>query len=199
MFELEDKLCFINVEMNYLKELHNVCPEVYYRENDYENKLFMGILVSKENRKYVIPLSSAKEKHKSWRDVDKDRYLVFEYAKEENMKRNDVWMSLDESVADKGDNNVKHILAAMDIKKMMPIKEDIYSMVDFNTNDSDDEKMIRYKDLLNKEYAFCIKIIEGVIEKANKIYDKQIRTEKVQKFCCDFKKLEQVCDTYIID
>lgn len=51
MFELEDKLCFINVEMNYLKELHNVCPEVYYRENDYENKLFMGILVSKENRK----------------------------------------------------------------------------------------------------------------------------------------------------
>lgn len=95
MFELEDKLCFINVEMNYLKELHNVCPVVYYRENDYENKLFMGILVSKENRKYVIPLSSAKEKHKSWRDVDKDRYLVFEYAKEENMKRNDVWMSLD--------------------------------------------------------------------------------------------------------
>lgn len=87
MFELEDKLCFINIEMKYLKKLHNVCQEVYYRENDYENKLFMGILVSKENRKYVIPLSSAKGKHKGWKDVDKDRYLVFEYVKEENMKR----------------------------------------------------------------------------------------------------------------
>ncbi|MBE5982106.1 MAG: hypothetical protein E7248_02235 [Paenibacillaceae bacterium] len=58
---------------------------------------------------------------------------------------------------------------------------------------------IPFSVLLNKEYAFCIKIIEGVIEKAYKIYDKQIRTGKVQKFSCDFKRLEQVCDTYIID
>lgn len=115
------------------------------------------------------------------------------------MKRNDIWIPLDESVADKGDNNVKHILAAMDIKKMMPIKEDIYSVVDFNTNDSDDEKMIRYKDLLNKEYAFCIKIIDNVIEKVNKLYDKQMNTGKVQKFCSDFIKLEQVCDAYELD
>lgn len=115
------------------------------------------------------------------------------------MKRNDIWIPLDESVADKGGNNVKHILAAMDIKKMMPIKEDIYSVVDFNTNDFDDEKMIRYKDLLNKEYAFCIEIIDNVIEKAKKLYDKQVNIGKVQKFCCDFKKPEQVCDAYELD
>ena len=32
------------------------------------------------------------------------------------------------------------------------------------------------------------------IEKANKLYDKQMRTGKVAKFCCDFKALEEVAD-----
>ena len=46
----------------------------------------------------------------------------------------------------------------------------------------------------NKEYRFCLKIITDVLEKANKLYDKQMRTGKVAKFCCDFKALEEVAD-----
>lgn len=45
-----------------------------------------------------------------------------------------------------------------------------------------------------KEYRFCLKIITDVLEKANKLYDKQMRTGKVAKFCCDFKALEEVAD-----
>ena len=41
------------------------------------------------------------------------------------------------------------------------------------------------KDLLNKEYRFCLKIITDVLEKANKLYDKQMRTGKA---------LEEVAD-----
>jgi protein AbiQ len=44
-----------------------------------------------------------------------------------------------------------------------------------------------------------LKIINEVIEKASKIYDKQMSTNKVAKFCCDFKVLEAVCDTYMED
>ena len=51
-----------------------------------------------------------------------------------------------------------------------------------------------YKDLLNKEYSFCLKVIDEVIGKANKLYDKQMATGKVVKFCCDFKALEEVAD-----
>ena len=58
------------------------------------------------------------------------------------------------------------------------------------------EDTIKYKDLLNKEYSFCLKIIDEIIEKANKIYEKQMRTQKVSKFCCDFRALEKVCDIY---
>lgn len=122
MFILEGKLTFINIEQSYLKKLHDACSEVYYKPSGYENKPYIGILINKNDRKYVIPLSSAKEKHKTWKNVKK------------------------------------------------------------------------YKDLLNKEYSFCLKEIDEVIGRANKLYDKQMATGKVVKFCCDFKALEEVAD-----
>lgn len=122
MFILEGKLTFINIEQSYLKKLHDACSEVYYKPSGYENKPYIGILINKKDRKYVIPLSSAKEKHKTWKNVKK------------------------------------------------------------------------YKDLLNKEYSFCLKVIDEVIGRANKLYDKQMATGKVVKFCCDFKALEEVAD-----
>ena len=122
MFILEGKLTIINIEQSYLKKLHDACSEVYYKPSGYENKPYIGILINKNDRKYVIPLSSAKEKHKTWKNVKK------------------------------------------------------------------------YKDLLNKEYSFCLKVIDEVIGRANKLYDKQMATGKVVKFCCDFKALEEVAD-----
>ena len=122
MFILEGKLTFINIEQSYLKKLHDACSEVYYKPSGYENKPYIGILINKNDRKYVIPLSSAKEKHKTWKNVKK------------------------------------------------------------------------YKDLLNKESSFCLKVIDEVIGRANKLYDKQMATGKVVKFCCDFKALEEVAD-----
>ena len=122
MFILEGKLTFINIEQSYLKKLHDACSEVYYKPSGYENKPYIGILINKNDRKYVIPLSSAKEKHKTWKNVKK------------------------------------------------------------------------YKDLLNKEYSFCLKVIDEVIGRAKKLYDKQMATGKVVKFCCDFKALEEVAD-----
>ena len=122
MFTLEGKLTFINIDQSYIKKLHDACSEVYYKPSGYENKPYIGILINKNDRKYVIPLSSAKEKHKTWKNVKK------------------------------------------------------------------------YKDLLNKEYSFCLKVIDEVIGRANKLYDKQMATGKVVKFCCDFKALEEVAD-----
>ncbi len=69
MFILKDNLKFINVSTNYLKAMHNACPEVFYSTNGYENKPHIGILISENNLEYVIPLSSAKSKHKSWKNV----------------------------------------------------------------------------------------------------------------------------------
>lgn len=44
-----------------------------------------------------------------------------------------------------------------------------------------------------------MKIVEDLIKKANRLYDSQMTTGRVKKFCCNFKILEQVCDTYEIE
>lgn len=188
MFTLDGKLTFINIDQKYLKKLHDACSEVYYKANGYENKPYIGILINKNDRKYVIPLSSAKEKHKTWKNADKECYLIYEMVKKSCMGRGDIWVPADQE-------NVKHILSVMDIKKMIPIVDGVYSRVNLNHEQGDTDDVKKYKDLLNKEYVFCLKIIDEVIGKANKLYDKQMKTGKIAKFCCDFKALENAADT----
>ena len=185
MFVLDGKLTFINIKQSYLEELHNACSEVYYKSNGYENKPYIGILINNNGKKYVIPLSSAKTKHKTWKNINKECYLIYERAKKSGMGQNDIWIDLD-------NDNVKHILSVMDIKKMIPVVEGVYTRLNINYDENDSDDMKKYKDLLTKEYTFCLKIIDDVILKANKIYDKQMEGKKVDKFCCDFKILEEI-------
>ena len=74
VFSLKDKLTFININQDYLKYLHDCCPEVYYKPIGYDNKPYLGILINKDETQYVIPLSSAKEKHKNWKNIESDRF-----------------------------------------------------------------------------------------------------------------------------
>ena len=76
MFQLEGNLKFVNVDMDYLKHLHNACSEVFYKPNDYDNKPYLGVLMTNNDKKYVLPLTSAKEKHKTWKDTYPDRCLL---------------------------------------------------------------------------------------------------------------------------
>ena len=104
------------------------------------------------------------------------------------MGESDIWVATEE-------DRVKHILSVMDIKKMIPVVDGVFNKVNINPDESDTEDIKKYKDLLNKEYSFCLKIINEVIGKANKLYDKQMKTGKVVKFCCDFKVLEKIADS----
>lgn len=192
MFKLEGNVKFINIDSNYIKKLNLACSEVYYKSAGYDNKPYIGILINEVNRSYVIPFSSAKEKHKSWKNVNQECYLVYEYALKSKMGEEDIWV-------DATGNMVKHIMSIIDIKKMIPIKSGVYKEVNMNKEDSDTPEVAKYKDLINKEYSFCLKIVEDLIKKANRLYDSQMTTGRVKKFCCNFKILEQVCDTYEIE
>lgn len=186
MFCLKDKLIFININQDYLKYLHENCSEVYYKPINYENKPYLGILISKDNNQYVIPLSSAKEKHKSWKNIETDRFLIYENSDKSLLSKNAVYK-------ENPDGSVKHILSVIDLKKMIPIKEGLYTKVDLTTNNNDSTEIINYKNLMNKEYSFCLKILTSLIKKANKLYTKQLSTGKVVKYCCNFKLLEEKC------
>ncbi|MEY8369593.1 type III toxin-antitoxin system ToxN/AbiQ family toxin [Anaerovoracaceae bacterium 42-11] len=189
MFTLDNHMIFIQINQTYLKALHNACSEVFYKPNMYDNKPYIGILVNNNNRKYVIPLSSAKEKHKSWKNVSSDRYLIYEFVQQSAMRKNDIWVP-------NLHGDAKHILSAIDLKKMIPVADGTYSLVNINKEPNDTAAEKSYKDLLTKEYKFCNSIIQDIIIKASKIYDKQMKTSKVTKFCCDFKALESVADSW---
>ena len=192
MFSLKKNLKFITIDQNYLKTLHDSCREVYYKPTGYEKKPYIGILIEEKGVEYVIPLSSAKEKHKSWKNVDTDRFLIFENCKTAETGTKDIYVK-------NKDGTFKHILSVIDLKKMIPIKSGLYSEVDLNPSKKDSVQEIKYKVLLNIEYTFCLKIIDSVIQKASKLYEKQISTGKVIKFCCDFKLLEEKCREYTVD
>ena len=189
MFKLKDKLKFINISQDYLKYLHDHCSEVYYKQFNYDNKPYLGILINNENNQYVIPLSSAKEKHKLWKNTDTNRFLVYENCDKSSLSKNAIYK-------ENPDGSIKHILSAIDLKKMIPVKEGIYSIVDLVAKQNDTTEERNYKNLLNKEFSFCLKILPSIIQKTNKLYNKQIETGKIIKFCCDFKLIEEKCDQY---
>ena len=121
--------------------------------------------------------------------MDVDRFLIFENCDKPEYGSRDIYVK-------NPDGSFKHILSVMDLKKMIPIKQGLYTEVNLNptANDTDSDK--KYKVLLNIEYTFCIKIMNSIIQKASKLYDKQISTGKIVKFCCDFKLLEEKCKEY---
>lgn len=187
----DNKIVFITIDQNYLCALYNACNEVFYRTYGYDKKPYVGVLVTVNGSKYAIPLTSAKEKHKTWKNYDNGRMVVFENVNQSAMGANDIW-KLNQ------DGTAKHILSVLNIAKMIPLKEGLYSIVNVNPDPNDTIEESKYKNLLNKELQFCISNKEKIIRESDKIYTKQISSGKVYFSYCDFKKLEETRDNYTI-
>lgn len=174
-----------NIDVGYLRYLHdNIDTEVYYASQKYESKPFLGIVVGIGAHKYFIPFTSCKPKHLKWRNVSPDHYLVYETVAKDRLPSNAFYKPM-------SDGMVKHILAVLDLKKMIPVPVGVYAKVDFSAvADS------KYKDLLEKEYRFCQGIQDGILERVHKIYDEQMSTKTVHRFYCNFAALEKGCDEY---
>ena len=184
--KLEDKLVFVNVNTEYIKALHEADSEVQYSKIGYDEKPFLGILVAQSETKYVIPLTSAKKKHLKWKDRYADgRFLITGRERRKTLPNNAIYKEIGE------DEFVQRIYAATDVKKMIPVKEGLYEIVDLNYKENDNADVRNYKILQNKEYRACVKIMGHVARKASSIYEKQQRTGKPQKYACSFAKLEK--------
>lgn len=174
------------VDVSYVKELHNADSEVFYSKTNYDNKPYVGIIVFESGYNYFIPLTSAKPKHKAWKNVSDHNFLVYEFVDYSKVNSNSIF------VRTKGSNDVKHIISVLEIHKMIPVPNGLFSEIDIdNTPDP------AYKDLLNKEYYFLKSHYQTIQKKAEAIYSFQIDTGKVFPFYCDFKKLEAVCDSHL--
>ena len=195
MFSVEGNLQLLNVDIDYVQELYRADNEVQFNASNYERKKYLGLLICNGETKYVIPLSSAKLKYKNLDNYGQAHILINEESDREDMHKNDVWI---DKVDGKGNptGKVKHILSIILFKKMIPVKDGVYSIVDFRLSDDDTDEERNYKNLLNKEYGFCVANTDKIVSRANKVYDKQMKTGFVEYKCCNFALLESVMKSY---
>lgn len=200
------KVQFVYIDIDYLKAMNEADSEIFYDENnkEYKFKPHLGMLINQEDREYVIPLTSAKEKHKKWADVSGEWYRIYEIIDITTtpVRKNDIIVDIKnqdllKNIPLKTRKNYKQrILSVLDIRKMFPVKKGVYTKIKFEISSrasiADNQRMA----LMLKEYNFICNIKEKIEEKAEKIYVKQQKKNKILKYHCNYKKLEQASDEY---
>lgn len=146
----------------------------------------MGILVDIENTKYFIPLTSAKEKHKKQRMRSRDYLMIYDLVDKNSNEENAIYRD-HPNLLDKK----YHILAVLDIRKMIPVAEGAYKKIEFKTLE------LNYQFLFYKEHEFCKSKQDKIISNASKIYSKTIeKGNALSKFHCDYIALEKALQNY---
>lgn len=200
------KVQFVYIDIDYLKAINEADSEIFYDENnkEYKFKPHLGMLINQEDREYVIPLTSAKEKHKKWADVSGEWYRIYEIIDITTtpVRKNDIIVDIKNQDLLKNipletrKNYKQRILSVLDIRKMFPVKKGVYTKIKFEISSrasiADNQRMA----LMLKEYNFICNIKEKIEEKAEKIYVKQQKKNKILKYHCNYKKLEQASDEY---
>ena len=200
------KVQFVYIDIDYLKAMNEADSEIFYDENnkEYKFKPHLGMLINQEDREYVIPLTSAKEKHKKWADVSGEWYRIYEIIDITTtpVRKNDIIVDIKNQDLLKNipletrKNYKQRILSVLDIRKMFPVKKGVYNKIKFEISSrasiADNQRMA----LMLKEYNFICNIKEKIEEKAEKIYVKQQKKNKILKYHCNYKKLEQASDEY---
>lgn len=112
-----NELGIYNINVNYLKYLHdNIDSEVYYAPDKYDKKPFLGIIIGIESYSYFLPFSSSKQRHLKWKNVAPEHFLIYEIVNKNTLAKKAVYKPYK-------DDLVLHILAALDIKKMIPVPD----------------------------------------------------------------------------
>ena len=68
-------LYLIRVRQDYIEYLKKFDSNVQDNLNERKNKPFLGVLLEREEQKYFVPLSSPKEKHQKFMELEKEGRL----------------------------------------------------------------------------------------------------------------------------
>ena len=147
-------------------------------------------MITINGHNYAIPLSSAKEKHKGFKNYHNGILVVYETVNPNVLSKKDIWKM-------NNDGTAKHIMSILNITKMIPLKEKCYNIVDINQKQFDSLRERKYKDLLNKELRFCIANKEKIVNESEKIYMYQMKTGKIKNGYCNFRLLEEAKESFM--
>lgn len=172
---LKEKLKIIKIDPEYIEYLRKFDSKVQFNkaESNKQNKPFVGVLFSINDRKYYVPISSANKKTK----LNK---MYKKYCKS-GIEPIDIIFITDKN---------KKLLSTLNLNNMIPVADN--SIINYDiTKDKD-------AGLLIKEYKYCMKNKEEIRRRAIKIYNMiNLHTNKnLEKRCCNFKLLEEKCKEY---
>ena len=169
----QERLNLYLIDMKYVRDLHHaddrvssVSPQI-----GKQHRIYVGIVVFCNKRKYLIPLSHPVEKHKKMKpraDFDK---IIDKHGK---------------------------LIGVLNYNLMIPVEDKQIQRVDLKRMKTDTPADKYYKNLCIDEMAWCRKNQEVIVNKANVLY--ALCTEqsdyKGKERCLDFKKMEKICDKY---
>jgi len=183
-----EKFGFYVVDMEYMAYLNSVDKEVYYdADKAYSHKPFLGVVVNLGKYEYLIPLTSAKQKHSKWPDSSKEAILIYEVIEAGTERLNHVYKPGNTS------GSSKHIMGVLDIKKMIPVPATCCRYVDISS-----ETDLRYRYLLQKEYQFLQKRKNDILSKVEAIYNSQKISGIIHSFYCNYSALEDAYEQFLI-
>lgn len=169
----QERLNLYRIDMKYIRNLHNVDNRVssVSPQIGKKHRIYVGIVVICNERKYLIPLSHPVEKHKRMNPrADFDKII----------------------------NKNGKLLGVLNYNLMIPVEEQQLLKVDLKADKDDSVGEKYYKQLCIDELNWCRKHADVIINKANCLY--QLCTSesnyKGKTRCLDFKRLEAECEKY---
>ena len=169
----QERLNLYRIDMKYIRNLHHIDNRVssVSPQIGKQHRIYVGIVVICNKRKYLIPLSHPVEKHKKMRskaDFDK--------------------------ITDKHGK----LLGVLNYNLMIPIEEQQLIKMNLKINKTDSVANKHYKQLCIDELTWCRKNSDIIINKARCLYELCVGKSnyKGKDRCLDFIKLEYVCDKY---
>jgi len=169
----QERLNLYRIDMKYIRNLHNIDNRVssVSPQIGKQHRIYVGIVVICNQRKYLIPLSHPVEKH----------------------KRMNPRADFDKIIDKKG-----KLLGVINYNLMIPVEERQLLKVDIKEEKKDSVGEKYYKQLCIDELNWCRKHADVIINKANCLY--QLCTSesnyKGKERCLDFKSLEIECEKY---
>lgn len=170
---IQDRLNLYLVDIKYIRDLHHADDRVLSVSPQIgkQHRVFVGIIVICNSRKYLVPLSHPVEKHKRMKPrADFDKIL----------------------------NRHGKLIGVLNYNLMIPVEDAQVRTVDLKEKKEDPPTERYYKRLCVDELSWCRKNQETIVNKANVLYSLCTKdsTYKGKNRCLDFRKLEQICDKY---
>ena len=202
---------FYTVDIEYLRFLYSLDSEVMYSsDKNYKDKPFLGTLITVFDKKYLIPLTSAKKKHVGMKDISEKYIRIYELVdtREYTISDNDIIDGLNCNdlmklrLNKKTDTDIRYykkkILSVLMIGKMIPITDSVIKIIDISIVQDLDKKELNKRILLNKEYNFCLSSKKIILNKARNLYEKSLNKKSRIPYCCDFRMLEYEMNNFSI-